>query len=58
MMRMADTRIVGIVESRCVKVPDRSALQLRGTAVAREATDAGLALVHGNSGSIATHSAL
>lgn len=41
-MNMADTRIVGIGESRCGKVPDRSALQLQSDAARAALDDAGL----------------
>ena len=43
-MRLADTRIAGIGESRCGKVPDRSALQLQSDAARAALDDAGLTL--------------
>ena len=44
MMTLAETRIVGIGESRCGKVPDRSALQLQSDAARAALNDAGLTL--------------
>jgi len=43
-MKLTDTRIVGIGESRCGKVPDKSALQLQSDAVQAALADAGLTL--------------
>ncbi|HTD90645.1 MAG TPA: thiolase family protein, partial [Burkholderiales bacterium] len=43
-MKMTETRIVGIGESRCGKVPDRSALQLQSDAAYAALDDAGLSL--------------
>ena len=43
-MKITDTRIVGIGESRCGKVPDRSALQLQSDAARAALDDAGLTL--------------
>jgi acetyl-CoA acetyltransferase len=43
-MKITDTRIVGIGESRCGKVPDRSALQLHSDAARAALDDAGLTL--------------
>ena len=43
-MNVTDTRIVGIGESRCGKVPDRSALQLQSDAARAALDDAGLSL--------------
>ncbi len=43
-MNVAEARIVGIGESRCGKVPDRSALQLQSDAARAALDDAGLTL--------------
>ena len=43
-MKMTDTCIVGIGESRCGKVPERSALQLQSDAARAALDDAGLTL--------------
>ena len=45
MMTLAETRIAGIGESRCGKVPDRSALQLQSDAARAALNDAGLTLM-------------
>ena len=44
MTKLSDTRIVGIGESRCGKVPERSALQLQSDAARAALDDAGLTL--------------
>ncbi len=43
-MKLTDSRIVGIGESRCGKVPDRSALQLQSDAARAALDDAGLTI--------------